>query len=1194
MSSPRHPVAHAAGVVRSSTVRWVAAVSGAVLVGSLLVSSPAPAAIPDGTTGEVFTDVAVLGTNSVHLHQGTAVNGAVIANDPTPVVEPLEPQPETLVPGFKVALDRTAVVTGNVAGDTVLLNRASVVTGQVAYNVLSDKGAVVGSFEGPPLALPVFPTLPPFEEASVRPDADDVAVGVNATEFLAPGEHGAVTIAKGGTLILTGGEYHIRSLVAGRDASIEFEGATDLKVAERFEMGQNGQVGPASGASIDASDIVVYVGAGNGGDGGPGGIPASAHIGKAGDISANLYVARGTAQLDRDTSLNGSVIARDVVLNRNVAVTEQSAYGNNAPIAVPQVVADDTEVRVGNEPVPVPITLEANDPDGDALTFTLVSLPGNGTLAEGGTAIAGPAPVTLGGNALEYTPTGTIDENFADSFTFEADDGDLTSNVATVEVRGPEDDANPPGVVGIDAKDDTIETTEAVEIVLNAAAADPIGDLTFAIVTPPNATDGTLGAVADVPDSPARSATVTFTPTGGFAGDTSFVFEACEVAAPTNCDEATVGINVNALTPPAPPPITNVGAQLTEGGEVEIDLQLGNGQVGPQPPPGGEEGRQSFAGPALRQALPMNTTVDDEAAFLALLSSSTTFDFEVASGFPDSAATLIECIPSGATGSPCPTGDVYFDAFIADRPAAPSPVQGMRGTNLPAPADGPAGIHFDALTAAPNAFGFFADVGANAPSDTINVTINYTDESSEVVSVDVSDSSTSSGGQIYFGFVNDSTSIYSIELQGKDAAGDDSEFFIDDLTIGTGTEPAQTTLDSTIAWNVADTDFDGDGDASNADGGGFPGAPGLISASNNTTGGPGSQGNARVHIEYDIANLSGVVDAAEVTVHTSPGTSGLDTLPTFFYAATGDGDGVLTNSDFETVATQVSAVLPNETGIESFTFDVTEELQAAIDAGFDWFVIQGRVVESPLSTNPGGERGMQIKSQCATCGGGPNPPDLSVRFASTAQPDLVVDSLTHDPASPTTEDNIEFTAVVKNVGSAAADESTLSFKIGGESPSAPEALFAVPALAPGETFEVVRTTSLIAQNYVNTAVADFAEDVAESNEANNTATDTYTVTAAVETKPVLGTFKITALPAIGTLYTSQGTPISSVPTTLPDTMVTYVAGPGALVGMVDQFEFSATNSGGLTTNAYGYVAVVADLVIFDSCLLVGRPPGCTP
>ena len=144
-------------------------------------------------------------------------------------------------------------------------------------------------------------------------------------------------------------------------------------------------------------------------------------------------------------------------------------------------------------------------------------------------------------------------------------------------------------------------------------------------------------------------------------------------------------------------------------------------------------------------------------------------------------------------------------------------------------------------------------------------------------------------------------------------------------------------------------------------------------------------------------------------------------------------------------------------------------------------------------------------------------------------PDLVIDSITHDPANPDTEDTIQFTAVVKNIGFQTAGPSTLSFKIGGESPSAPEALFEIGSLAPGASETVIRNEGLsVAQNYVNSAVADFENDVDEVDEGNNTATDSYTVTLAEE---AVGTvYSLVSEPLHGDLYEEvdgAGDPVGS-------------------------------------------------------------------
>lgn len=109
-------------------------------------------------------------------------------------------------------------------------------------------------------------------------------------------------------------------------------------------------------------------------------------------------------------------------------------------------------------------------------------------------------------------------------------------------------------------------------------------------------------------------------------------------------------------------------------------------------------------------------------------------------------------------------------------------------------------------------------------------------------------------------------------------------------------------------------------------------------------------------------------------------------------------------------------------------------------------------------------------------------------------PDLIIESLTHSPANPTTTDTITFTVVVKNIGGGTAGASTLELRVGGETVGERSS---VPALEPGETFTAERQLVLdVAQNYRNTVTADVSNEVAESNEDNNQTTDDYTVAPA--------------------------------------------------------------------------------------------------
>lgn len=209
---------------------------------------------------------------------------------------------------------------------------------------------------------------------------------------------------------------------------------------------------------------------------------------------------------------------------------------NSPPLASNQNMTTD-------EDTPVNITLTASDPDGDSLTYEIVTNPSNGTLS-------GISP------ALTYTPN--PDFSGSDSFTFTASDGTATSNSATVIITvNPVADAPPPppkGGGGMPppsnspplAGPQAITTDEdtSVEVTLSASDADD-DSLTYEIVTSPS--NGTLSGNLPV---------VTYTPNPDFNGSDSFSFTASDSNATSS--PATVTITVNPVddAPPesTPPP----------------------------------------------------------------------------------------------------------------------------------------------------------------------------------------------------------------------------------------------------------------------------------------------------------------------------------------------------------------------------------------------------------------------------------------------------------------------------------------------------------------------------------------------------------------------------------------------------------------------------------------------------------------
>jgi hypothetical protein len=117
-------------------------------------------------------------------------------------------------------------------------------------------------------------------------------------------------------------------------------------------------------------------------------------------------------------------------------------------------------------------------------------------------------------------------------------------------------------------------------------------------------------------------------------------------------------------------------------------------------------------------------------------------------------------------------------------------------------------------------------------------------------------------------------------------------------------------------------------------------------------------------------------------------------------------------------------------------------------------------------------------------------------------PDLVVQSVTHYPASPTSLDLITVTTTVTNAGSAAAAASWLEVCVAGE-PSC--ALTLVPALGAGGTASVhTELPPHAAGTYTITVTADYNDQVSDSNRTNNSAVDNCTVATATQGYTVSG------------------------------------------------------------------------------------------
>ena len=203
------------------------------------------------------------------------------------------------------------------------------------------------------------------------------------------------------------------------------------------------------------------------------------------------------------------------------------AGGNDAPPATNRlpIAADDLFSVAQNAVLTItPASgLLANDvdPDGDALTATLVDQGANGaaTLASDG--------------SFTYTPN--TDFSGTDSFTYQASDSVATSNLATVTIN-VNADTNQNPVAADDAYVGTLNEVLTVTAASGVLAndVDPDGDALTATVVDQGA-NGSATLASD--------GSFTYTPNTDFSGIDSFTYTASDSVATSNV--ATVTITVN-------------------------------------------------------------------------------------------------------------------------------------------------------------------------------------------------------------------------------------------------------------------------------------------------------------------------------------------------------------------------------------------------------------------------------------------------------------------------------------------------------------------------------------------------------------------------------------------------------------------------------------------------------------------------
>jgi len=194
------------------------------------------------------------------------------------------------------------------------------------------------------------------------------------------------------------------------------------------------------------------------------------------------------------------------------------------------------------EGTPAWIALTGNDPDGDTLTYRVVTEPTHGRLS-------GTEP------NLTYTPDAHF--NGSDSFTFKVNDGALDSVLGTVSITVTAVNDSPT------ADADSLTTREDTAVSIALAGSDPDGDpLTFSVLEGPS--HGSLSGTEP---------NLTYTPNANFNGSDVFTFKVNDGT--VDSEPATVSITV---TPVNDPPMADA-----ESTTAQEDTPVSIGLTGSDP-----------------------------------------------------------------------------------------------------------------------------------------------------------------------------------------------------------------------------------------------------------------------------------------------------------------------------------------------------------------------------------------------------------------------------------------------------------------------------------------------------------------------------------------------------------------------------------------------------------------------------------
>jgi len=353
-------------------------------------------------------------------------------------------------------------------------------------------------------------------EASVTSDTPDPDLSNNTvTEETTVNFAGQPTIAIETLVSVDGGATFVDADAAPGPDLAQGGAAPHFKNSVTSIHPQGSNLGvPLSNVTVTDSILGTITGPASGDDG-----DGILEVGETWVYLATGTFAAGqnthTGSADGDFTPNGgTTIAAPTATNDANYVGVEPV--NSAPIAHDQDVNTDEDTALS-------IPLTGSDADNDALSYNMYSFPSHGTLS-------GIVP------NLTYTPDS--DYNGTDAFSFGVEDGQTSSNVATINITVIA--VNDPPIAQDDAAITDQDTSVTIDIQANDSAGPANEDqsLSTTAVTDPAGGVATINA----------DDTVTYTPDAGFTGTDSFDYTLCD--SDSACMNATVTITVTADAAP--------------------------------------------------------------------------------------------------------------------------------------------------------------------------------------------------------------------------------------------------------------------------------------------------------------------------------------------------------------------------------------------------------------------------------------------------------------------------------------------------------------------------------------------------------------------------------------------------------------------------------------------------------------------